>query len=70
MLPAGSRVCLSTSHSTSLFGSKRKGSLNIQTGISSMSLLCPLDWPVLEPSKFHSGRSVKEQQQQKLNKNI
>lgn len=56
-LPAGIRLYLSTSHSTSLLGSLLKGSLNMATGIRNMSLLEPSDWYVLEPSKFHSGRS-------------
>lgn len=48
----------STSHSTSLLGSRQKGSLNIQTGTRNMSLLEPSACAVLEPSKFHSGTSV------------
>lgn len=48
----------STSHSTSLLGSRQKGSLNMQTGTRNMSLLEPSACAVLEPSKFHSGTSV------------
>ncbi len=56
-VPAGFRLYLSTSHKTNLLGSLRKGSLNIAEGMRYMSLLEPSDWYVLEPSKFHSGRS-------------
>lgn len=57
--PAGLRLYMSTSQSTSLLGSFLNGSLNMATGIRNMSLLEPSDWYVLEPSKFHSGRSEK-----------
>lgn len=56
--PARFRLYFRTSHKTSLLGSRVKGSLNILTGIKNMSLLEPSDWPVLDPSKFHSGRSA------------
>lgn len=58
--PAGWRLYVSTSQSTSLLGSFLNGSLNRATGIRNMSLLEPSDWYVLEPSKFHSGRSEKK----------
>lgn len=56
-VPAGLRLYLSTSQSTSLLGSFLNGSLNMAAGIRNMSLLEPSDWYVLDPSKFHSGRS-------------
>lgn len=55
--PADWRLYLKTSQRTSLLGSLRKGSRNIAAGRRYMSLLEPSDWKVLEPSKFHSGRS-------------
>lgn len=50
----------STSQSTSLLGSRQKGSLNMRTGTRNMSLLEPSACAVLEPSKFHSGTSVRQ----------
>lgn len=51
----------STSQSTSLLGSRQKGSLNMQTGTRNMSLLEPSACAVLEPSKFHSGTSARQE---------
>ena len=58
-VPAGRRLYLKTSQSTSLLGSRMNGSRNMQTGFRYMSLLEPSAWYVLEPSKFHSGISEK-----------
>ena len=58
--PADWRLYLKTSQRTSLFGSLRKGSRNMAAGRRYMSLLEPSAWKVLEPSKFHSGRSGAE----------
>lgn len=43
-LPAGNRLYLRTSQSTSLFGSRVNGSLNMLTGTRYMSLLEPSAW--------------------------
>lgn len=59
--PAGFLLYFSTSQSTSLLGSRQKGSLNMQTGTRNMSLLEPSACAVLEPSKFHSGTSARQE---------
>lgn len=60
--PADWRLYLKTSQRTSLLGSLRKGSRNMAAGRRYMSLLEPSAWKVLEPSKFHSGRSGEKKQ--------
>lgn len=59
--PAGFLLYFSTSQSTSLLGSRQKGSLNMRTGTRNMSLLEPSACAVLEPSKFHSGTSARQE---------
>ena len=47
-----------TSHSTSLSWPPRIGSGQTNTGMSTQSLLSPVAWLVLEPSKPHFGGSA------------